>query len=39
MIKFIKNLLYLIEAERNWNERTSDAPKVFKICKNESTRV
>ena len=31
MIKFIKNLLYYFESEKNWYERTNDAPKAFKI--------
>ncbi len=33
MIKLIKKIIYLIRLERNWKERTSDAPKAFKVSK------
>ncbi len=30
MIKLIKRIIYLIKSEKNWADRTSDAPKAFK---------
>ena len=33
MISLIKRIIYLIESERNWKERTSDAPKAYKMPK------
>ncbi len=34
MINLIKRIIYLIELEKNWRDRTSDAPKAFKVSKN-----
>ncbi len=31
MIEFIKKIIYLLRMEKNWKERTSDAPKAFKV--------
>ena len=34
MINLIKRIIYLIELEKNWRDRTSDAPKAFKVSQN-----
>ncbi|MCR5716917.1 MAG: type II toxin-antitoxin system HicA family toxin, partial [Lachnospiraceae bacterium] len=34
MINLIKRIIYLIRLEKNWRDRTSDAPKAFKVSKN-----
>ena len=33
MINLIRRIIYLIGSEMNWRERTSDAPKMFKVSK------
>jgi len=33
MIEMIKRLIYFFEREKNWKDRTSDAPKAFPIKK------
>ena len=34
MISFIRKFIYVIKMEKNWFNRTSDAPRAFKVTKN-----
>ena len=37
MIEMIKRLIQFFKREKNWKDRTSDAPKAFPIQQNESS--